>query len=189
MKRGLNKIMEKKIVMSRCENIAYLRSLRVYDSALLLLILLILSLLAGCGSPKVEMPEETYEDRSLRNSSFVKRELYDQYEEWKGTRYRMGGLNKNGIDCSGFVYVTFKRRFGIALPRTTKEMVRLGITIDAGDWRAGDLIFFKTGIFDRHVGVYIDDGQFLHASTSQGVVISELDNPYWHSAYWKTKRI
>ncbi|MBF0413781.1 MAG: C40 family peptidase [Desulfamplus sp.] len=156
---------------------------------LIVLLLLIMSLLGGCSSKTIEIPEDTYEDRSLRNSSFVKQELYRQYKEWKGTRYRMGGLNKKGIDCSGFVYITFKHKFSILLPRTTEDMAKLGITVDIGEWRPGDLIFFKTGIFDRHVGVYIDDGQFLHASTSQGVIISELYSPYWNKTYWKTKRI
>ncbi len=166
--------------------------LNIFKLYIFIILLLIISLIGGCSTKiePLEIPEETYiEDRSLKNSSFVKQELYSQYREWKGTRYRMGGLNKNGIDCSGFVYITFKYKFGIILPRTTEEMVNLGVHIDTGAWRAGDLIFFKTGLFDRHVGVYIDDGHFLHASTSQGVTISELNNPYWHRTYWKTKRI
>ncbi|MBF0232333.1 MAG: C40 family peptidase [Desulfamplus sp.] len=149
-------------------------------------------LLGGCGTKEVEIPEDNYlitGDADFDNPQFVKRTLYEQYSQWKGTHYRSGGLNRNGIDCSGLVYITFKHRFGIILPRTTEEMVRLGKTVSRGQWRAGDLIFFKTGIMDRHVGVYIDQGQFLHASSSQGVIISELTNSYWSSTYWKAKRI
>jgi len=55
--------------------------------------------------------------------------------------------------------------------------------------RAGDMVFFKTGIFTRHVGMYIDKGNFLHVSSSKGVTISSLEDPYWASAYWKAQRI
>ncbi|MBF0242569.1 MAG: C40 family peptidase, partial [Desulfamplus sp.] len=109
--------------------------------------------------------------------------------KWRGTKYRNGGLNKSGIDCSGLVYLTFKRRFGIILPRTTEEMADIGESVPVGQWRAGDLLFFKTGIVTRHVGIYIEDGLFLHASSSRGVIISRLSNNYWKSTYWKAKRI
>ncbi|MBF0203213.1 MAG: C40 family peptidase [Desulfamplus sp.] len=155
---------------------------------------IIMWFLGGCSAPvkDVHIPDDTYiitGKIKLTNSKLVKSELYDQYSEWKGTRYRMGGLNKNGVDCSGFVYITFKYKFGITLPRSTEHMARLGINVTKGEWRAGDLVFFKTGISDKHVGVYIDNGQFLHASSSQGIIISKLNNQYWQSTYWKAKRI
>jgi probable lipoprotein NlpC len=65
----------------------------------------------------------------------------------------------------------------------------LGANVDKNQLRAGDLVFFKTGRTDRHVGVYLENGTFLHASTSQGVIISKLDENYWKSAYWKAKRL
>lgn len=155
-------------------------------------LLITTSLLGGCGAPEVQMADDNYvikEESDLSNSQILKRDLYEQYAKWRGTRYRAGGLNRNGIDCSGFIYITFKYRFGIVLPRTAEEMAELGMDVTKGEWRTGDLLFFKTGLFDRHVGVYIEQGQFLHASSSQGVIISELNNPYWHSTYWKAKRV
>ena len=65
----------------------------------------------------------------------------------------------------------------------------LGRDIDKNQLRAGDLVFFKTGISVRHVGVYLEDGRFLHASTKHGVIISRLSETYWKSAYWKAKRL
>jgi len=153
---------------------------------------LTISFLGGCGTQDVEMPDEDYRitgDTDLNNSQIVKRGLYEQYSQWKGTRYRSGGLNKNGIDCSGLVYITFKSRFGIVLPRSTEEMAEIGKSVPAGEWRAGDLLFFKTGIVGKHVGVYIEQEQFLHVSSSKGVMISRLSNPYWRKTYWKAKRI
>lgn len=148
--------------------------------------------LSGCGAPEVQIVDDSYhviDDTQARKTQIIKRNLYEHYSQWRGTRYCAGGLSKKGIDCSGFIYITFKHRFGIVLPRTTEEMAELGTNVARGDWRAGDLVFFKTGIFTRHVGVYIEDGQFLHASSSQGVIISGLNNSYWHDTYWKAKRI
>ncbi len=77
----------------------------------------------------------------------------------------------------------------MVLPRSTEFQAELGKSIDKDQLRPGDLVFFKTGRTDRHVGVYLEDGMFLHASTSQGVIISGLDESYWKSAYWKAKRL
>ncbi|MET0379737.1 MAG: NlpC/P60 family protein [Spongiibacteraceae bacterium] len=111
--------------------------------------------------------------------------LYAQYQEWRAVRYRIGGLTKGGIDCSGFVYVTFRDRFGIALPRSSDEQVVLGRKIDETELRTGDLVFFRTGRSDRHVGIFLEDRKFLHASTRKGVMISSLDDIYWSKEYWR----
>jgi len=103
----------------------------------------------------------------------------------------MGGTNRNGVDCSGFIYRTFKDGIGISLPRSTELQSGLGEYIDRDKLRPGDLVFFKTGSLfkSRHVGVYMGNGQFLHASTSRGVMKSRLSNPYWKDAYWQSRRI
>ncbi|MGH8762807.1 MAG: NlpC/P60 family protein, partial [Nitrosospira sp.] len=75
------------------------------------------------------------------------------------------------------------------LPRSTEFQAELGEDIGKAQLRAGDLVFFKTGISVRHVGVYLEGGRFLHASTSKGVMISRLNESYWKSAYWKAKRL
>ena len=154
---------------------------------------LLASILAGCSSspdirPGMLASIPTGKKVSLNNSSAVKNKLYEQHKNWKGVKYKMGGLSKNGIDCSGFVYRTFKSQLGIELPRTTEQQLSIGEPISKKDLRAGDLLFFKTAKKVRHVGIYIEDNKFLHASTSKGVMISDLNNVYWKSKYWQTKR-
>ena len=78
-------------------------------------------------------------------------------------------------------------KLGIVLPRSTDLQVELGQPVDKDELRAGDLVFFKTGRTLRHVGVYLEDGRFLHASSKLGVAISHLKESYWKSAYWKAK--
>lgn len=111
--------------------------------------------------------------------------LYAQYQEWRAVRYRIGGLSKSGIDCSGFVFVTFRDRFGIQLPRSSDDQVTIGRKVDEGELRTGDLVFFRTGRNVRHVGIFLEDRKFLHASTIKGVMISSLDDVYWSKEYWR----
>jgi cell wall-associated NlpC family hydrolase len=125
----------------------------------------------------------------LSNTKQVKKTLYSQLNEWKSVKYKIGGLSKSGIDCSGFVQVTFLTRFGIKLPRSTELQSKLGANIAKSRLRAGDLIFFKTGAKVRHVAIYLGNGKFIHASTSRGVTISSLGNKYWSKKYWKSIRI
>ena len=154
---------------------------------------LVITALVGCSSvPDRNAPKVVHIPGAkvdLENSALVKVNLYAHYSQWRNTKYRIGGLSRNGIDCSGFVYVTFKSRLGVVLPRSTEFQAELGKSVDKDQLRPGDLVFFKTGRTDRHVGVYLEDGMFLHASTSQGVIISGLDESYWKSAYWKAKRL
>ena len=119
----------------------------------------------------------------------VKASIYAQYREWKGTRYRLGGMSKRGVDCSALVYLTYRDHMGIKLPRTTEYQVLAGEAVTRGQLRAGDLVFFKTGRRDRHVGIYIEDGKFFHASTSRGVTISKLSDYYWKNRYWRARRL
>lgn len=108
---------------------------------------------------------------------------------WRGTPYRMGGLSKKGVDCSGFVQLTYRDLFGRKLPRTVKDQVDYGKEIPTQAARPGDLVFFKTGLFQRHVGIYLEDGFFIHASRSSGVILSNLSESYWQDNYWKTRRL
>ena len=125
----------------------------------------------------------------LSDTHKVKQILNQQYKDWRHVQHRMGGLSKNGIDCSGLVYQTYRAKLGINLPRSSKDQSKIGRAIQQKELRTGDLVFFKTGIFTRHVGMYIDKGNFLHVSSSEGVMISNLEEPYWNSAYWKAQRI
>ena len=115
--------------------------------------------------------------------------LEAQHEDWKGVPYRYGGLSPRGVDCSGFVYLTFLSRLGMEVPRTTLELLKSGEKIRRDEIQVGDLVFFRTGPGNRHVGIYMGNGDFLHASSSQGVMTSSMSNPYWHRRYWQARRL
>ncbi len=151
------------------------------------------TLLVGCQTtppPATSLLENVtilrpQEAAQLLDEAQARSILYAQYQEWRAVRYRIGGLSKSGIDCSGFVYITFRDRFGIALPRSSDKQVVLGRKIDETELRTGDLVFFRTGRNDRHVGIFLEDRKFLHASTLKGVMISSLDDVYWSKEYWR----
>lgn len=151
-----------------------------------------ISFLVSCGSlqerTSIKFDPNSTADKST-DPSHVKKALYSQFNEWQGVRYQRGGLSQRGVDCSGFVHLTFKSKLGLHLPRTTKMQSRVGKEIRKDDLKAGDLIFFKTGSASEHVGIYLEKNKFLHASQKQGVTISRLDNVYWKSNYWKSVRI
>lgn len=115
--------------------------------------------------------------------------LEAQHEDWKGVPYRYGGLSPRGVDCSGFVYLTFLSRLGMEVPRTTTELLQSGEKVKRDEIQVGDLVFFRTGPGNRHVGIYMGNGDFLHASSSQGVMTSSLSNPYWHRRFWQARRL
>ena len=150
-----------------------------------LLITCFLLFISSCTSNHIPVKPHT-----VASKTNIKQTLYTQFMEWKSVKYRFGGLSKDGIDCSGFVYLTFRDSFGIELPRTTKQQLLSGETInDQADLKAGDLVFFKTGMQKRHVGIYLEKNKFLHVSTKNGVSISRLDNSYWRKRYWQAVRV
>ena len=129
--------------------------------------------------------------RSSLSPQQINQALKQQHQHWKGVRYKMGGLSRKGVDCSGFVYRLYKDGLGVKLPRSTELQSQLGEHINKNQLKVGDLVFFKTGgLFkSRHVGIYTGGNQFIHASTSRGVMKSNLNNPYWREAYWQSKRV
>ena len=146
-------------------------------------------LLTACASSTGSLSSAPAAANSAGNADIIRSALYQQYREWQGTDYAYGGLSKSGVDCSGFVYLTFRDRLGVSLPRTTRTQSQIGRQIPAAQLRPGDLVFFITGNKSRHVGIYVADNQFLHASKSRGVMLSDLNNPYWRETYWHARRI
>jgi cell wall-associated NlpC family hydrolase len=100
-----------------------------------------------------------------------------------------GGMSKAGVDCSGFVFLTYRDRLGVELPRTTLHQLKTGSLVEPNELLAGDLVFFLTDGKTRHVGIYLNDDQFVHASKSKGVVVSSLSNNYWRETFWQARRI
>jgi len=145
----------------------------------------VIFLLAGC----MAVLPESGKQAALESGESVKSILYTQLRDWQGVRYQAGGLSKSGIDCSGFVYLTYHHHFNMELPRTTRDQSKLGQKVSRKQLQPGDLVFFKTGWFDRHVGIYIEDRRFIHVSTKKGVMLSNLEESYWEKNYWKAIRI
>lgn len=117
--------------------------------------------------------------------------LYTFIDRWYGTNYRLGGSDQSGIDCSGFAQRLYGEVYGVDLLRTAMDQFKNCKRIKkSGDAEEGDLVFFKQHSKRiTHVGVYLANDFFVHASTSQGVIISSLKEEYWHKHYAGIGRI
>jgi probable lipoprotein NlpC len=107
--------------------------------------------------------------------SKVQRNLLYEAESWLGTPYCYGGDNKSCTDCSGFTKNIYQA-IGVNLPRTAADQYLAGSSVDFDNIKTGDLIFFSKGDKISHVGIYIGNRQFIHASTSNGVIRQSLDD-------------
>ncbi|MDY4281722.1 MAG: NlpC/P60 family protein [[Pasteurella] mairii] len=121
-----------------------------------------------------------------QSSVAFEKQLAQVYQEWVGTRYRLGGESKNGIDCSAFTQIALADAFGISLPRSTFEQRHVGKQIQKANLKPGDLVFFRA---NRHVGIYIGNNEFMHAGTRSGVTISSLTDSYWSRTYTQSRRV
>jgi cell wall-associated NlpC family hydrolase len=106
-----------------------------------------------------------------------------------GTPYLFGGISTSGIDCSALIQTIFSSALNMTLPRTTEEQIRLGWRVRRNQLDVGDLVFFRPDGRGRHAGIVLSEREFLHASTSQGVMISHLDEPYWRQWYHTGRRV
>jgi len=109
--------------------------------------------------------------------------LYNFIEEWWATRYHYGGSTKKGIDCSAYSGTLLGRVWGIKTPRTARAMYDVAEKIDRENLKEGDLVFFNTRGGVSHVGVYLGNNYFTHASTGNGVTINSLDENYYKSKF------
>ena len=152
--------------------------------------LCIATLLASCGSSR-KAGSSTYSGNSGNSAPvFLKTEqvlatiinpaLKQQVTEWMGVPYKYGGNTKKGTDCSGFITQVFVSVFNKKLPRSAAQMHAQASSVKASRLQEGDLVFFKINSAETsHAGIYLNNGYFVHASTSRGVMISNLEEAYW----------
>lgn len=115
--------------------------------------------------------------------------LYQLIEEWWATRYRYGGQTKSGIDCSAYAGTLISSIYGISLPRTARNQYSICTKLDREELKEGDLVFFNTRGGVSHVGVYLGNGYFTHASVGSGVTINNLDEKYYNRKFITGGRI
>ncbi len=136
-----------------------------------------------------DVKESPVYESNTGQSKTIKTALLSQYARWKGTQYHWGGTTHSGVDCSALMQHIFNDSLHTELPRTTFEQIKNGTKVSKNNLKPGDLVFFKTTPGDRHVGVYIGDSQFIHASKIEGVTISSLYNQYWADHYETARRL
>ncbi len=169
------------------------RTSRPFGLSQLFVIAVVFFFLPGCA-PKVQVLYMPQQKRiSVAEKSVAGKEnvllLKRHYEQWRGTPYVDGGMSATGIDCSGFTALAYRDVFRLALPRTAGEQAESGQEIARASLKSGDLVFFNTGRSKKHVGIYLADDQFIHASVSKGVTLSSLDDAYWQGRYWQSRRV
>ncbi len=117
--------------------------------------------------------------------------LLETVADWIGTPYRSGGNSQRGTDCSGFVSKVYKQVYGISLTHSSRSMFHQVNRVSKSAMETGDLVFFRRGpgqpIF--HVGIYLEDGKFIHAATNGGVMINSLMSPYYKRHFYAAGRV
>lgn len=156
-------------------------------------IILIVSLvITSCGSKKQRValpadfkgPKELARLYGIRITPEDNIFLYNEGAKWLGVRHRMGGSTKKGVDCSGFVAIVYREVYGKQLSRSSADMLKFNCRkVSRSKLQEGDLVFFRTGKGKKkvpnHVGIYLKNGKFIHSSSSSGVRVSSLSEPYY----------
>ncbi|MFM8711159.1 MAG: C40 family peptidase [Sphingomonadales bacterium] len=116
--------------------------------------------------------------------------LLEQIDPWMGVPYRSGGSSRSGIDCSAFTMQVLDRCCGYKLPRTSRQQHAVCVPASVESLSSGDLLFYATrGRGVSHVGIYLGNGKFAHASVSNGVTVSDLSDPYYQKRFISAGRI
>lgn len=111
--------------------------------------------------------------------------------EYLNTPYLWGGTSKRGIDCSAFVQSVMYQALGVSIPRTSLEQSGVGVDVSTEELKFGDLLFFDTMNKGRvsHVGIYLQDGYFVHSGSKTGVIVADLNSDFYSRTFLKAKRV
>jgi len=140
-------------------------------------LLIVLAIFMGsCGSRRVAVRPNPHAAGVADAMSHLRsKKLYSFITDWTGVRYRLGGLDKSGIDCSGFALLLQRDIYGNTLPRRSRDQAESVKEKKFAELKEGDLVFFSFGGREvDHVGVYLNDNYFVHASTTKGVIVDDL---------------
>ncbi|MEG1617468.1 MAG: NlpC/P60 family protein [Bacteroidales bacterium] len=146
---------------------------------------------SGCGSTRHLSLTPQAKVAAVKLGIPITRSDYQPFfvsaSDWLGVPYRTGGTTKRGADCSGFVFAFYRDVFQMKLSRNSSEMFDQNcVRIRRKKMEPGDLVFFNTGRGRKidHVGIYLKDNKFIHTSSSRGVMVSDLNDPYFKKS-WK----
>ena len=143
---------------------------------------------ASCSSRKHAVKTVSTASKAADAMAVLKsKDLYKFITDWTGVKYKLGGLDKNGIDCSGFALLLEKKIYGHTLPRVSRDQAAFVKNKSLNKLVEGDLIFFAFGGNQvDHVGLYLNNNIFVHASTTRGVIVDDLSLPVYQKAIVKT---
>jgi probable lipoprotein NlpC len=154
-------------------------SLRRHSSLQLMLVIAALAFLSSCSSRRPATYSSTKAAQAAEAMADLKNKaLYRFITDWSGVRYKLGGMDKRGIDCSGFALLLNKEIYGQDIPRRSRDQAEVIKEKNPQQLKEGDLVFFSFGGNEvDHVGVYLNHGFFVHASTTRGVIVDDLNLP------------
>jgi cell wall-associated NlpC family hydrolase len=134
--------------------------------------------------PQQSVAEKYAAILGVNESDIQNGRLYEFVDDWMGVPYKFGGQDKEGIDCSGLAQLLEQQVFNVSIPRSTREQINVIKREYEEDLKAGDLLFFDyDGRKFSHVGVYLQNGYYVHASSSRGVTITKLHDPYTYKYF------
>lgn len=147
------------------------------------LILVYVTAVAACTTMPAFEQGKLHSAAQSESYTAVRDDLVRYSRNELGAPYAWGGAEPGGFDCSGLVYYVYGKA-GLQVPRTTEEQLAMSTPLDAGELKHGDLVFFDTGFWQTHVGIYLGNGEFIHAPGSgDGVMLSSLSNTYWQVSF------
>jgi lipoprotein Spr/probable lipoprotein NlpC len=165
----------------------YNLNLKPFTLYLKYVLILVVMFLVSCGVRKNTVSPTKAAMAANAMANLKSKDLYRFITDWTGVKYRLGGLDKEGIDCSGFALLLQKDIYGQTLPRRSKDQAETIKQKKLEELKEGDLIFFSFGKKEiDHVGVFLNNNFFVHASTTRGVVVDNLSLPAYQNSIVKT---